>query len=389
MLADFDPAVTAVAAQPFRLIGAGWLAGAPACARRLAGRADGGVTVVDVKAPGKRADPEVRAVMEWTRQVAALRGWAFEEWYGAPPRLLENVRFLAGYRRRAVIDEQLIPAVLEAAGGPRRSRTSSGVSAAPTGAGPAGGHAPAVVRRPGHRHGPAAGRGQRDLAAGGSGSVTGTSVIGPGSRLSFDGEVVEVSGFEGTRVTLRDGRDRWRTLGLAGFLARRRSGGGAGGPGRPVGPLLAGLSGGEQSVVTERAGHVREVLTGYRSGQRRRPGRASRARTTTRPGRSAAGRRPRPASLAWRAGRSAAGCAPTGTAGRPGWWMPAGSAADGSALDPRWEEACRTVVAGQVGASTPTAGALLRLIDAQLDDQHGAGACRGRQRRAPTGTWPG
>ncbi|MDQ2816354.1 MAG: Mu transposase C-terminal domain-containing protein, partial [Actinomycetota bacterium] len=44
------------------------------------------------------------------------------------------------------------------------------------------------------------------------------------------------------------------------------------------------------------------------------------------------------------------------------------------ALDPRWEEACRTVVAGQVGASTPTAGALLRLIDAQLDDQHGAGA---------------
>ncbi len=47
--------------------------------------------------------------------MAALRGWAFEEWYGAPPRLLENVCFLAGYRRRALIDEQLIPAVLEAA----------------------------------------------------------------------------------------------------------------------------------------------------------------------------------------------------------------------------------------------------------------------------------
>ena len=42
----------------------------------------------------------------------------------------------------------------------------------------------------------------------------------------------------------------------------------------PVGPLLAGLSGGEQSVVTERAGHVREVLTGYRSGtaEAARPG---------------------------------------------------------------------------------------------------------------------
>jgi hypothetical protein len=58
-------------------------------AHQLAG-ADGGVTVVDVKAPGKRADPEVRAVMEWTRRVAALRGWAFEEWYGAP-RLLQSI----------------------------------------------------------------------------------------------------------------------------------------------------------------------------------------------------------------------------------------------------------------------------------------------------------
>ena len=42
----------------------------------------------------------------------------------------------------------------------------------------------------------------------------------PGSRLAFDGEVVEVTGFECARVTLRDARDRWRTLGLAGFLAR-------------------------------------------------------------------------------------------------------------------------------------------------------------------------
>ena len=52
-----------------------------------------------------------------------------------------------------------------------------------------------------------------------SGSVRGAVVIGPGSRFTFDGEVVEVTGFEGTRVTLRDGRDRWRMLGLAGFLA--------------------------------------------------------------------------------------------------------------------------------------------------------------------------
>ena len=50
--------------------------------------------------------------------------------------------------------------------------------------------------------------------------MSGAVVIGPCSRFAFDGEVVEVTGFEGTRVTLRDARDRWRALGLAGFLAR-------------------------------------------------------------------------------------------------------------------------------------------------------------------------
>ena len=114
--------------------------------------------------------------------------------------------------------------------------------------------------------------------------MRGAVVIGPGSRFTFDGEVVEVTGFEGTRVTLRDGRDRWRMLGLAGFLAGGVPLEAPEGRPDPVGPLLAGLSGGEQSVVTERAGHVREVLTGYRSGtaEAARPGEPR--PTTTRPG---------------------------------------------------------------------------------------------------------
>ncbi len=57
--------------------------------------------------------------MEWTRAVAGLRGWGFEEWYGADPVLLANVSFLAGYRRSSVIDGRLVPAVLAAAGGGR------------------------------------------------------------------------------------------------------------------------------------------------------------------------------------------------------------------------------------------------------------------------------
>ena len=74
--------------------------------------------VVDVKSPHKRDDPDVRAVMEWTRDIVGLRGWGFADWYGASPDLLANVRFLAGYRRRAVIDESLIAVVRGAAGVP-------------------------------------------------------------------------------------------------------------------------------------------------------------------------------------------------------------------------------------------------------------------------------
>jgi len=199
-------------------------------------------------------------------------------------------------------------------------------------------------------------------------------VICPGSRFAFDGEVVEVTGFEGTRVTLRDARDRWRTLGLAGFLARAAPLEAPQGRPVPAGPLLAGLSGSEQSAVAGRAGHVREVLTGYRSG----------TAEVTRPGEPRTGYDPaRPLG-----GREEAKARELGVSGRTiRRWVRAyrdgGEAGLADArrvsgrrleLDPRWEEACRMVVAGHVDASTPTAGALLRLIDAQLDDQYGPGA---------------
>lgn len=115
MLADFDPSVTAIAGQPFRLIGADGARVRKHVPDVLLVTADGGATVVDVKSPHKRDDPDVRAVMQWTRDTVGLRGWGFEEWYGAPSDLLTNVRFLAGYRRRTVIDESLIPVIREAA----------------------------------------------------------------------------------------------------------------------------------------------------------------------------------------------------------------------------------------------------------------------------------
>ena len=58
-------------------------------------------------------DESLEAIVnEWTGQ-----GWAFEAWSGTDPRLLANVQFLAGYRRPALIDAGLIPAVLDAAAG--------------------------------------------------------------------------------------------------------------------------------------------------------------------------------------------------------------------------------------------------------------------------------
>lgn len=118
MLADFDPGVTAIAGQPFRLTGADGARIRRHVPDILLLTADGGAVVVDVKRADKRDDPDVRAVMQWTRVTVGLRGWGFEEWYGAPPTHLANVRFLAGYRRRSVIDGSLIPAVREAAGEP-------------------------------------------------------------------------------------------------------------------------------------------------------------------------------------------------------------------------------------------------------------------------------
>ena len=96
MLADFDPAVAGLAAQPFQLAGPDGGRDRRHVPDLLLVGGDGAVTVVDVKAASRLRDTEVRAQFSWTRAVAAARGWGFEAWSGADRRLLDNVRFLAG-----------------------------------------------------------------------------------------------------------------------------------------------------------------------------------------------------------------------------------------------------------------------------------------------------
>ncbi|MDF3292445.1 TnsA-like heteromeric transposase endonuclease subunit [Streptomyces silvisoli] len=135
LLADFDRSVVAFAAQPFQLVGEDGGRVRRHVPDVLLMHADGSVTVVDVKASSRLEDPLVVAQFAWTGRLCAERGWRFEVWSGVDPRYLENVRFLAGYRRRSLIDEGLVPAVLECVGDQQTiggiERVLAGAHAAP------------------------------------------------------------------------------------------------------------------------------------------------------------------------------------------------------------------------------------------------------------------
>lgn len=118
LLADHDSDVAAIAAQPFLLEGFDGERTRRHVPDVLLGHADGAVTVVDVKALSRLDDPAVAAQFAWTKRVCDRLGFRFEVWSGADPVLLENVRFLAGYRRPALITQEFQPLVLKAAASP-------------------------------------------------------------------------------------------------------------------------------------------------------------------------------------------------------------------------------------------------------------------------------
>jgi transposase InsO family protein len=175
-------------------------------------------------------------------------------------------------------------------------------------------------------------------------------------------------------VTVRDAGQRWQALGMAGFLAVAVPLEVPEAGPLPAGPLLAGLAQDERDELAERAGHVREMLTGFRSGTAEVP-RPGEPRPEFDPVLPAAGREQAKArelgvstrtvrrwARAYRDGGEAALVDARKITGR------------GSVVDPRWEEACRGVLADHARESTPTASAVLRLAAARLDGEHGPGA---------------
>jgi hypothetical protein len=117
LLADYDPRVVAIAAQPFCV------------SAEVGGRtrrhvpdflfvdADGGVCVVNVKPADQLTEPKVAEALGWAGAVFAGRGWAHEVWSGDSAVLLGNVRFLAGYRRADRVDAQAVAAIADEVGG--------------------------------------------------------------------------------------------------------------------------------------------------------------------------------------------------------------------------------------------------------------------------------
>ena len=106
MFADFDTRVSHIVAQPFLL------------RTMLDGRmrrhvpdyllwTETGPVVVDVKPRHRLTSPVVATTFSWTRAVVESRGWRYEVATEMPVVELENVRFLAGYRRERLVDGRL------------------------------------------------------------------------------------------------------------------------------------------------------------------------------------------------------------------------------------------------------------------------------------------
>ncbi|MBR7829666.1 TnsA-like heteromeric transposase endonuclease subunit [Actinospica sp. MGRD01-02] len=110
LAADFDPGVSRIVAQPFLMT-----AQVDGIERRhvpdfllLTGS---GPLVVDVKPAAMLSKDEVAFALGWARAVVEDRGWRYEIWSEPSAARLENLRFLAGYRRSWLFDPVLLTRV--------------------------------------------------------------------------------------------------------------------------------------------------------------------------------------------------------------------------------------------------------------------------------------
>jgi transposase InsO family protein len=204
-------------------------------------------------------------------------------------------------------------------------------------------------------------------------------ILTVGARLRHDGETLQVVDFAARRVTLRSTNGRERQVEIGWLLSHPSTellGAGQAQPPLPaVGPELAALSESQHAALAERAAHVREVLTGYRSGSRE----------------LASADEPRhaynlaaPMTARYRAKAAELGLTERTVRRWVKAYQQEGTAGllDGrgarqahplTGLDPRWLDMCRTVLEEHTDASRPTYGMVLARVTARLEQEHGPG----------------
>ncbi|MFI9567847.1 hypothetical protein [Streptomyces rishiriensis] len=70
--------------------------------------------MVDVKPLHRLSKPEVAFTFDWTRRAVESRGWKYEVWSEPPAAELENIRFLAGYRRDWLFSPEILEELRDA-----------------------------------------------------------------------------------------------------------------------------------------------------------------------------------------------------------------------------------------------------------------------------------
>jgi hypothetical protein len=123
LLADFDPAVHHIVAQPFVL-----RAHVNGQLRNhildyLLDTGDG-PEVIDVVRGERMIQPKIALLCAWTREIVESMGWSYLVVSEPPPIRLANVRFLAGYRREWLINAHILDGMLS------RSEQFAGMSIA-------------------------------------------------------------------------------------------------------------------------------------------------------------------------------------------------------------------------------------------------------------------
>jgi hypothetical protein len=194
-----------------------------------------------------------------------------------------------------------------------------------------------------------------------------------GTAVLIDGDAAQIVEFDGRKVVVTYADGRYSSFSLTEFVTRAR-GLEPVQPGEDPGLALAGLTAEQRQQVAERGEHVREVLTGYKSGyaQAAREGEPRAEYAPEKPLMARYTAKAAELSVTSRAVEKwVAAYRDSGEAGlvdrrrgRSGF----------SVVDPRWDAAVRAELADSVSASTPTRSAVLVRVAERLDREHGPGA---------------